>query len=236
MTLMTTRTLRGECDNGVLQLLKRSYEMSDLLAEELVSVGKVKRLKKGEFLHYQNENKEYITFILSGILGFHPPASSYTGPFYNLITPGVIINDDNFVLSTDNYLDVKAATECRLIMLPFKEAEQLLNQFDFSLMLNRSLAIKQRFFQTLFDIRMESDQREKLLQALKAIADASATGTIALNIGALAALLKISRNSVGKICTALIDEEILVKTHLGYRFADKSRRILTQQAMVFTDV
>ncbi|PSW17647.1 Crp/Fnr family transcriptional regulator [Photobacterium sanctipauli] len=198
--------------------LKHTYQVDDGLAKLILEKGKVKSVKKGSFLYYQDEWSDFIAMPISGIFGIFPTSNNSHFTFYNLITPGIIVNEVQYLLEGGSHTDVKAITDSMVIILPFFVVKQLIELApDFLLMLSKSLAKKQRFSHTLFHLRAEKDAYLKVTGALKAISDVTEDGHIPLNIIALASLLSMSRNVVGKEIKRLIALGVITKKLLGYR-------------------
>ncbi|MGR5118944.1 Crp/Fnr family transcriptional regulator [Vibrio astriarenae] len=201
----------------VLSILRTKYGMDDELAQLTLEKGRVRNVSKGSFLYYQEEWAEYIAFPLSGVLGFHSTSEDYAGIYYNLITPGTVLNDLQLILGGQMETEIKAATNCTVLLLTFNQAKKLLaEEPKFAQSLNVSMARKQRFFQDLFLIRNEKEPLRKIMRTLQMLASVTGDGVIPLNIMTIASLLGISRNTVGKSIRKLMSDGILDKSRQGY--------------------
>ena len=202
-------------------VLKRHYLTNQALSEKLIQKGRVVSLPKGKFLFFQEQMADFVAIPLDGELGFYPAIDEGITLIYNLITPGIIINDVPFILGGGSQADIQAVTDCTVLLLPFSAFEQLMGTCcEFSKMLNLSLARKQRFCLTLFQLRGEKNIQRKIDMARAAISVATGDGSIPLNISTLASLLNMSRNTVGRhINQALLTGQI-VKSSTGYRLVE----------------
>ncbi|MGR5063681.1 Crp/Fnr family transcriptional regulator [Photobacterium sp. DNB22_13_2] len=203
-----------------LHCLINKYNIDGELAQQLLDTGKVRKIYKGSYLYYQDQRAGYIAIPLSGVFGIFPTNKENNCLFYNLITPGIMLNEVQYFLGGESHTDVKAVTDSVVVILPFHAVSELMEvNTNFSKMLNVALAKKQRFSHTLFHLRGEKDAQYKIEKALLAISEVTDGGMIPINIMALASLLNMSRNTVGKEIKGLIKKGILHKEGIGYRFS-----------------
>ncbi|MGR5501627.1 Crp/Fnr family transcriptional regulator [Vibrio sp. DNB22_10_4] len=203
---------------SVQSMLKKIYRTSDELADQLVQLASIITISKGKFLLFQHQNVNDIVIPLQGILGFYPTIDEGTNLKYDLITPGILINDVPLILGESAQSDVQAVTDSTVILLPFKDAQELMSSCcSFSKMVNVSLAKKQRFCLTMFRLRGEKNTDLKIRLAMETISAATYDGSIPLNILTLASLLNMSRNTVGSYMSKAIAEGKVEKHELGFR-------------------
>ncbi len=203
---------------SVHQILKEIYRASDKLAEQLINRGVVVSIPKGQFLFFQYQNVSDIVIPLQGVLGFYPAIDQGTHLKYDLITPGVLINDVPLILGEGAQSDIQAVTDSRVLLLPFEDVQELMASCcSFSKMVNVSLAKKQRFCLTLFRLRGERNTDLKIRLAMEAVSAATYDGSIPLNILTLASLLNMSRNTVGRYMSKAIAKGEVEKSSLGFR-------------------
>ncbi|MCL9777357.1 Crp/Fnr family transcriptional regulator [Vibrio methylphosphonaticus] len=201
--------------------LQCHYHATSALADKLVKKGRLMTIPKGKFLCFQDQPTNEIVIPLQGVLGFCPTIDEGTTLSYNLITPGIVLNDVPFILGQNTQSDVQAMTHCTVLTLPFPVVEALIaTSCEFSKMLNLSLAKKQRFCLTLFRLRGEKNTPLKIWLAMQAIADVTCDGSIPLNISTLASLLNMSRNTVGRHISQAIVAKQVIKVDIGYRLVD----------------
>ncbi len=101
-----------------------------------------------------------IVIPLQGVLGFYPTIDEGTNLKYDLITPGILINDVPLILGDGAQSDIQAVTDSTVLLLPFEDVKELMDSCcSFSKMINFSLAKKQRFCLTLFRLRGEKKYR-----------------------------------------------------------------------------
>ncbi|MCW8348571.1 cyclic nucleotide-binding domain-containing protein [Vibrio sp. ZSDZ65] len=203
---------------NVQHALQSHYHATRALADKLIEKGLVVTIPKGKFLCFQDQPTNEIIVPLRGVLGFCPTIDEGTTLSYNLITPGIVINDVPLILGQSTQSDIQAMTDCKVLTLPFPVVETLLDTCcAFSKMLNLSLAKKQRFCLTLFRLRGEKNTQLKIQLAMQAITDVTSDGSIPLNISTLASLLNMSRNTVGRYISQAIVAKEVIKVDIGYR-------------------
>ncbi|MGF1749637.1 Crp/Fnr family transcriptional regulator [Vibrio cionasavignyae] len=203
---------------NVQHALQCHYHITSSLADKLLDKGKVVTIPKGKFLCFQDQPTDEIVIPLRGVLGFCPTIDEGTTLSYNLITPGIVVNDVPLILGQSTQSDIQAMTDCKALTLPFPVVEALLETCcEFSKMLNLSLAKKQRFCLTLFRLRGEKNAQLKIQLAMQAITEVTSDGTVPLNISTLASLLNMSRNTVGRHISQAIVAKQVTKIDIGYR-------------------
>lgn len=208
---------------NIRNVLKNTYLIDDQLTDDLLSKGQITALPKGKFLFFQEQSAEYIAIPITGILGFYPVVEDGANVSYNLITPGIIFNDVPYILGGGSQADVRAISDCKVLLLSYSHVKELMDSCcAFSKMLNLSLARKQRFCLTLFNLRGEKDKSVKIQKALEAISEVTNDGAIPVNIGVLASLLNMSRNTVGQFISRAIANNELIKSSFGYRLVAKT--------------
>lgn len=206
-------------------LLKNMYGVDDELALLLVNKGVIKNVKKGNFIYYQDEWADSISIPLTGIFSFTPTCEDGGCIQYNLISPGIIINEPQLILGGEFQNDVKAVTDAVIIQLPFSIAEVLMKEsLGFVNMITMSLAKKQRATLGLFNLRGEKDITHKVMRALQIISSITADGLVPVNIITLASLLCISRNTVGREIKRFIEDGEIIKDGSGYRLVEEQRQ------------
>lgn len=211
---------------NIIEILKSKYGIDDELATHLLEMGTVKKLKKGDFLYYQDERANFITIPISGTLSFSPTCEDSGSIQYNLITPGIIVNEVSFLVGGGILTEVKAVIDCCVIQLPYTAAELLMGKSpSFLRMLSISLAKKQRATLALFNLRGEKDAKGKIKKALHVISEATPDGLIPVNIITLASLLCVSRNTVGREIKRFIDNGEIIKIQEGYRFVNSVQKV-----------
>ncbi len=202
--------------------LIRRYGTSQELAKEMIKLGKVQQLNKGDFIYFQDGRSEFITFLITGILGFHQAGNGNSGVYVNIIYPGIILNETQFFMGGNSPLDINTSCECRVLTLSFKKAQNLIaSSLEFNQMLNQSMAKKQRALSRLFHLSSERPPQKKVYKALEVLSDLNQDDVLPINILSLASLLNMSRNTVGSALKTLISNGIIDKAHPGYRIAKK---------------
>lgn len=206
---------------NIRSILKNTYLIDDALTEQLLSRGKVSKVAKGAFVLFCDKITEHIAIPLTGTLGFYPNVEEGANVSFNIITPGIIFNDVPYLLGGGSMNDVRAVSDCQVLLLPYSHVDELMrSSCAFSRMLSYSMARKQRFCLTLFHLRGEKNQSVKITKALNAISEITNDDSIPVNICVLASLLNMSRNTVGKYISHALDSNVLTKTALGYRLVD----------------
>lgn len=207
---------------NIRSILKNTYLIDEQLSDDLLSRGRLTSLSKGKFLFFQQQTADHIAIPISGILGFYPAVEDGANISYNLITPGIICNDVPYILGGGSQADVRAISDCKVLLLSYSDVKELMESCcAFSKMLNVSMARKQRFCLTLFNLRGEKDKSIKIQKALEAISEITNDGAIPVNIGVLASLLNMSRNTVGQYISRAIAEDELIKSGFGFRLVAK---------------
>ncbi|QIA65779.1 cyclic nucleotide-binding domain-containing protein [Vibrio astriarenae] len=210
----------------IQQTLSMKLGIDNELAQLILQHGRVSVIKKGSFLYYQDDTADYIALPIDGVLGFHSTSEDGAGVYYNLITPGTIINDTQLMLGGEMATEIRAASDCRVLLMSFKSARALLQQsVSFSQVISHSLAKKQRLFNELFLLRMERSAPMKILRVIKLISGIVDNGYVPLNIQSLASLLGISRNTVGKELKSFIQQGVIAKSSEGYFLPDTIQRV-----------
>ncbi|GAM74662.1 hypothetical protein JCM19241_1005 [Vibrio ishigakensis] len=199
------------------EILKQKFRIDDALAQLILTNGRVKTLSKGSFLYYQDDDAKYIALPIQGVLGFHSRCEDGVGNYYNVITPGTILNEEQLLLGGNAITEVKVATECQVVIMSFETANLLFDlDVGFSKLISQSLARKQRLLQGLFLLRSEKEISVKVEQALELISPLVEDNYVPLNIQSLASLLGVSRNSVGRVIKQLIDGGKVEKQGSGF--------------------
>ncbi|MDA0110737.1 Crp/Fnr family transcriptional regulator [Vibrio sp. La 4.2.2] len=207
---------------SVQKILKEIYRASDELAAQLIQRGAVVTIPKDKFLFFQYQSVSDIVIPLQGVLGFYPTIDEGTNLKYDLITPGILINDVPLILGEGAQSDIQAVTDSTVLLLPFEDVKELMDSCcSFSKMINFSLAKKQRFCLTLFRLRGEKNTDLKIRLAMEAISAATYDGSIPLNILTLASLLNMSRNTVGSYMSKAIAAGEVERNELGFRLIEK---------------
>jgi CRP-like cAMP-binding protein len=159
---------------------------------------------------------------IQGVLGFYPTIDEGTSLKYDLITPGILINDVPLILGEDAQSDIQAVSDSIVLLLHFDDVQELMDSCCcFAKMLNFSLAKKQRFCLTLFRLRGEKNTDLKIRLAMEAISAATYDGSIPLNILTIASLLNMSRNTVGSYMSKAIAAGEVERYELGFRLLTK---------------
>lgn len=202
---------------AIHEILKQKFGIDDALAQLILTNSRLRSLSKGSFLYYQDDNANYIALPIQGILGFHSRCEDGVGIYYNVITPGLILNEEQLLLGGNIITEVKAASDCQVLIIAFDIANLLFDlDVGFSKLISRSLARKQRLLQGLFLLRSEKEITFKVEQALELISPLMEDNFVPLNIQSLASLLGVSRNSVGRAIKQLIDGGKVKKQGIGY--------------------
>ncbi|MGL6257891.1 Crp/Fnr family transcriptional regulator [Vibrio sp. WXL210] len=210
-------TQLGQLLVPIHQILRYKYGVDDELARLIVARSKMSVLSKGSFLYYQDERADVIAFPLDGILGFHSMSEEGTGVYFNVITPGAILNDQQMILGGAIPTEVKAATDCKILLMSFDDARLLMTKStSFAQMISHSLATKQRLFNQLFLLRMEKSAPLKVARVLQLLSELIYDGVVPLNIQTLAAMMGISRNTVGREIKRMISQGELHKLPEGF--------------------
>ncbi|NOI24129.1 Crp/Fnr family transcriptional regulator [Vibrio mediterranei] len=207
---------------SVPQVLKEIYHTSDELAAKLIERGTIIHLPKGKFLSFQYQDVSEMAIPIQGVLGFYPTIDEGTSLKYDLITPGILINDVPLILGEDAQSDIQAVSDSIVLLLHFDDVQELMDSCCcFAKMLNFSLAKKQRFCLTLFRLRGEKNTNLKIRLAMEAISAATYDGSIPLNILTIASLLNMSRNTVGSYMSKAIAAGEVERYELGFRLLTK---------------
>ncbi len=182
----------------IKHVLTQSYLINTPLAEEIEQCGKIKTLRKGSYLFTQDETVNYLALPLDGVLGVHAQNSYSDDLYYNIVTPGIVLNELSYLLGAPAASEVRAATDCRVLLLDFEDAKYLESQHtDFIRMFATSLAKKQQLLQQLLFLRSEKESAAKVEKALNLLMPFAQNGTLTMTNQTLAALLGMSRNTVG---------------------------------------
>ena len=122
--------------------------------------------------------------------------------------------------------EVKAATDCKILLMSFDDAQQLMaKSTSFAQLISHSLATKQRLFNQLFLLRMEKSAPLKIVRVLQLLSELIYDGVVPLNIQSLAALMGISRNTVGREIKRMISQGELNKRPEGFVLASVEKSV-----------
>ncbi|WP_087018221.1 Crp/Fnr family transcriptional regulator [Thaumasiovibrio subtropicus] len=202
---------------NIAAILQEKYTICADLAELIAQKARIKILPKSAYISFQDSQVEQVILPLKGVLAFSPTNADYAGITYNLITPGMIVNDTPYLLSTPSIAEIRATTECTFLSLTFEETDALIAAYpQFLKTLSRSVAQKQYVFHTLFHLRAEKNADLKVRRALAVLADVMEDRIVRLNILSLASLLGMSRNRVGASIKSMIANGEVIKVKGGY--------------------
>ncbi|USD68021.1 Crp/Fnr family transcriptional regulator [Vibrio sp. SCSIO 43136] len=204
------------------QTLIKIYELSESLAQTLVTLGKFETVPKSQYINLQDQCSTDLWLLLSGRLALFSACEERANQSYNIIGPGVPVNEVPLLLGTSAVADIQTSEESLALRVPFTACTELLkNDIEFLRFISLSVAKKQRVLHALFQLRAMKSEKRKVLSALQILTDLNIEGYALTNINNLSSLLYMSRNRVSKILLTLTDAQDIVQVHGGYQLTSK---------------
>lgn len=198
--------------------LMDKFSISPELAQDLIKIGTIRKVKKGAVLFLKGETPKSLVLTLEGMFGVQPVLEEGKDHTFNLYGNGTILNDA-FMNNTETRVrnsDVKCIIESIALFVPISKANHLVQtSIEFNQMLHRSLSKKLHGLASLVFIRKEKDPIERVRQALELLGSEDKNCTVHLNYSELGALINTSRNTVARVVNKMEAEKKLRRNSHG---------------------
>jgi CRP-like cAMP-binding protein len=142
----------------LLQLLNSIHTLSPPLRDHLISILKVKELKKKDFLLKSGQISSTVCFIQKGLLRCFYVKEDHEVSSWFMKEGDVIFSIESFYNQVESYESIQALEDCIVYYITFNELEYIYNTFAEFNYIGRVLTIKYHtlWARQLYSIRMRS--------------------------------------------------------------------------------